>query len=252
MSLFTAIKKEWLEQRRTKKLLVSVIVLTLFGMTSPLLAKIMPQIIALVPGGAALTALIPTPTLQDGVAQYIKNISQFGILLALLFSMGAVAAEKEKGTLALVLSKPMPRFTFLLAKFCALALTFTCGLALAAAAGYYYSVVLFGEVSLLPWLTLNGLILFYLLIYVAITLFFSTITHTQYVAAGGAFAVLIVLEILGSLPGLAKYLPAAMIQNPVLLMNGQTAADWQCLWVGAALLILSLLGAGLIFRHQEL
>ena len=252
MSFFTALKKEWLEQRRTKKLLVGVIVLTLFGMTSPLLAKMMPQIISLVPGGAALSALVPAPTLQDAVSQYIKNVSQFGILLALLFSMGAVAAEKEKGTAALVLSKPMPRFTFVLAKFCALVLTFTCGLVLAGCFGYYYAEVLFGAVAPLPWVLMNGLLLLYLLIYVAITLFFSTITRTQYVAAGGAFGVLVVLGIVGSLPGLERYSPAVLIQNSALLMSGQAVAGWQCLWVGGSLLLASLLGAGLSFKHQEL
>ena len=39
MSFFTAFRKEWLEQRRSKKLLIALIVLTLFGMTSPFLRQ---------------------------------------------------------------------------------------------------------------------------------------------------------------------------------------------------------------------
>ena len=35
---------------------------------------------------------------MDAVTQYIKNIGQFGVILALLLTMGAVAQEKDKGT----------------------------------------------------------------------------------------------------------------------------------------------------------
>ena len=252
MSLITTFKKEWLEQRRTKKLLIALIVLTLFGMTSPLLAKLTPQLMTLVPGGEAFATLIPQPTINDAVAQYIKNTTQFGILLALLFGMGSVAAEKEKGTAALVLSKPLPRSSFLLAKFCALGATFLLSIGLAGLACYYYTYVLFGALDPLRWLALNGLLIFYVLIFVAVTLFFSTLTRTQYVAIGGSFAVLIVLGILGSLPGVGNYLPDGLISNATLLMSGSTVPGWQSIWISLGILIAALAGACLVFRRQEL
>src|SRR5512133_359366 len=124
MNFMTALYKEFLEQRRTRKFLIALVVLVLFGMTSPLMAKMTPQLMTLVPGGEAYVGLIPDPTINDAVAQYIKNITQFGVLLALVFSMGAMAVEKDQGTAAMILSKPMPRGSFLLAKFASLALTF--------------------------------------------------------------------------------------------------------------------------------
>lgn len=252
MNFITAFKKEWLEQRRTKKLLVALIVLTLFGMTSPLLAKLTPQMMTLIPGGEAFLALIPEPTIGDAVAQYIKNTTQFGIILALLFGMGSVAAEKEKGTAALVLSKPMPRTSFLLGKFSALGLTFLLAIALAGISCYYYTYVLFGALDPLNWLALNGLLLFYILVYVAVTLFFSTLTRAQYIAIGGAFGVLIVLGILSSIPGFAAYLPDGLIANASLLMSGASIPGWQSVWVSLALLVSSLAGACLVFRRQEI
>jgi len=252
MNFQTAFNKEWLEQRRTKKLLVALIVLTLFGMTSPLLAKLTPQMMTLIPGGEAFSALIPEPTINDAVAQYIKNTTQFGILLALLFGMGSVAAEKEKGTAALVLSKPMPRTSFLLGKFFALGLTFCLAIALAGLASYYYTYVLFGALDPLKWLGLNALMLLYILVYAAITMFFSTLTRTQYIAIGGSFGVLIVLGILSSLPGFATYLPDGLIVNASLLMSGGLLPGWQSLWVSCGLLIGALTAACLIFRRQEI
>ena len=252
MNFITAFYKELLEQRRTRKFLIALVVLALFGMTSPLMAKMTPQIMTLVPGGEAYAFLIPTPTINDAVMQYVKNITQFGVLLALVFSMGAMAVEKDKGTAAMILAKPMPRGSFLMAKFSALAVTFSIALIIAGVSCYYYTFFLFGELNIANWLVLNGLVLIYILLYVAITLFYSTLTRTQYVAIGLSFGTLILLGILGALPGFGQNFPDAMISNASLLMAGQAVTNWNSLWVSLGLLICSLVGAWLLFRKQEL
>lgn len=252
MNFLTALHKEFLEQRRTRKFLIALVVLALFGMTSPLLAKMTPQLMTMVPGGDAFIGLIPEPTINDAVTQYIKNTTQFGILLALVFSMGAMSVEKDKGTAAMILSKPMPRGSFLLAKFAGLALTFIIAVAVAGLAAYYYTYFLFGELNLLNWLALNGLVILYLLVYVAITLLYSTLTRTQYIAIGLSFGTLIFLGILGSLPGFGVNLPDALISNASLLMSGYPVTNWTGLWISLGVIVLSLATAWLVFRKQEL
>ncbi|MFH2039592.1 MAG: ABC transporter permease, partial [Chloroflexota bacterium] len=101
MNFWVVFRKEMLEQWRTYKVLIVGAVLFLFGLSSPLLAKFTPEMLAAVPGlPAGMADFIPTPTVGDAITQYIKNMSQFGILLALLMSMGSVAQEKERGTAA--------------------------------------------------------------------------------------------------------------------------------------------------------
>jgi ABC-type transport system involved in multi-copper enzyme maturation permease subunit len=156
MIFLAALRKELLEQWRTYRLLAVGVVLVVFGLLSPLIAKYTPEIIKLIPNGEALSHLLPTPTAMDAVTQYIKNIGQFGVILALLLTMGAVAQEKDKGTAAMMLVKPLPRATFLVAKFTALALTFTATIAIAGAACYYYTWLLFGALDAPRWLALNG------------------------------------------------------------------------------------------------
>lgn len=252
MNFITAFNKEFLEQRRTRKFLIALVVLVLFGMTSPLMAKMTPQIMTMVPGGEAFVGLIPEPTINDAVAQYIKNITQFGILLALVFSMGSMTVEKDKGTAAMILSKPMPRGSFLLAKFASLALTFIIAVVIAGVAAYYYTYFLFGQMNVLNWLTLNGLIVLYILVYIAITLLYSTLTRTQYVAIGLSFGTLIFLGILGSLPGFGINLPDALISNASLLMSGYPVTNWTGLWVSLGIIVVSITTAWLVFRKQEL
>ena len=187
MSFFVALRKEMLEQWRSYRLLIVVAVFVAFGLMSPLIAKFTPELVKLIPEGEQFADLIPPPIATDAVAQYVKNISQFGVILALLMTMGAVVQEKDKGTAALMLVKPMSRAAFLAAKFVALVLTFVVGIALAATACYYYTLLLFKPLDILDWLALNGLMLLFVLVYVALTLFASTISKSQAVAGGLAF-----------------------------------------------------------------
>ena len=93
---WVALRKELIEQWRSYRLVVVGAVLLVFGLASPLLAKYGPEVIRLaLPEGEEILKLIPSPTAADAVAQYLKNISQFGILLAVLMTMGSVAQEKD-------------------------------------------------------------------------------------------------------------------------------------------------------------
>jgi len=144
MNFLHVFHKEIIEQWRTYRLLIVVAVMTVFGLASPLLAKLTPELLKSIPGlPVGLGDAIPVPTISDAVTQYVKNMSQFGILLALLVSMGSVAQEKERGTAAMMLTHPVSRLNFILSKFFALAVTFMISLGMAALGCWYYTLLLF-------------------------------------------------------------------------------------------------------------
>ena len=250
--LWVALRKELMEQWRSYRLLVTAVVLVAFGMMSPLFAKYTPEMLKLLPQGEAIAQLIPTPTIADAVAQYLKNLSQFGVVLALLMAMGAVAQEKDKGTAAMMLAKPMPRGAFLGAKFAALAGTFAVGIALAGLGCYFYTLLLFGALDLPRWMALNGLVLLYMLVYVALTLFASTLTRSQTAAGGLAFGLLMLLALPGAVPRLGEYLPGQLVAWGGALMAGSAATYWPALCISAGLIVVPLVAAWLIFERQEL
>jgi ABC-2 type transport system permease protein len=252
MNFLAAIRKEWMEQLRTYRLLAVGVVLVVFGLLSPLLAKYTPEIIKLIPNGEAMALLLPVPTAMDAVTQYIKNIGQFGVVLALLLSMGVVTQEKDKGTAAMMLVKPLPRVTFLVAKFTALALMFAVAIAIAGAACYYYTGLLFGALDVPYWLALNGLMLVYVLVYIALTLFCSVVAKSQAAAGGLALGLLFILGLAGSIPGLGEYLPGQLLAWGGGLMAGEAEAFWPALWVSVGIIVVALMGARLIFERQEL
>jgi len=253
MSFFVTFRKEWLELTRTYRLLGVVIVLVFFGLTSPLLAKLTPEINKFVPQDSVISIqVLRLPTVEDSITQYIKNMAQFGILLAILLTMGAVAQEKEKGTAAMILVKPLRRGTFLLAKFAGLAALFAVSLALAGIACYYYTLLLFEAMNLLNWMALNFLLLVYVLVYVAITLLSSTLTKTPIAAGGIAVGALIFLGLVGLVPVFGKYLPGELVTWGTRLMLGDTSTSWAALGSCLGLIGISLLAAWMVFRKQEL
>jgi len=253
MNIINVFRKEVLEQWRTQKLLIVSAVLVLFGLTSPLLARFTPEILSAVPGvPAGLSDIIPAATVNDAVIQYIKNMSQFGILLALLISMGSVAQEKERGTAAMILTRPVSRGTFLLAKFKALLFTFSIGITLAALGCWYYTLLLFEPLPVLPFLWMNLLMLTNFTVYVAMTLFCSTLLRSQTGAAGLAFGGLILLAILGVFPTIAKFLPGRLFDWGLGLVLGTGHPAWAALWVSLGLISAFLLAAWLVLRRQEI
>jgi ABC-2 type transport system permease protein len=252
MNFIVVFRKEMQEQWRTYRFLIVGAVLAVFGLASPLLAKFTPEMMKAIPGvPPELLAAIPAPTVTDAIAQYVKNMSQFGIILALLVTMGVVVQEKERGTTAFFLTRPVSRETFLLAKFTALAVTFAASLSLAAIGCWYYTLVLFEPLAWGPFLALNGLMLVVFLVYMALALLASTIARSNGVAAGLAFVALIFISVIGSLPSIGEYFPNRLFSWGTTLLMGGNDTAWPALAVSLGIIASALLVACLIFRRQE-
>ena len=252
MIFITALRKEILELLRTYRFLVAAVLLIFFGLASPLLAKYMREIIGLVPDVGDITSIIPVPTMIDAVIQFEKNTSQFGFLLAVLLGMGSVAQEKEKGTAAMMLVKPLPRSTFILAKFTALGLLFLVTVLLAGLGAFYYTTLLFEAPDLGAWMWFTLLLVLEILVYAALTILCSTLLRTPVAAGGAAVGLMLGMVIFGSLPGIGEYFPGELSNWGIRLVMGDTQTSWPAVILCAAIILCSLGAAMLSFRRQEL
>ncbi|MHB9032014.1 MAG: ABC transporter permease [Anaerolineae bacterium] len=253
MIFILALNKELMGLRRSGKLLVLAAVLLLFGLTSPFLAKFTPEILKMVPGAEQFSQLVPAPTLADAVGQYVKNVSQFAVLLGLVLTMGMVAGEKDKGTAGLILTKPLPRPVFIMAKFTALALIFAISIALGALGAWYYTRLLFGPLAPLPFTALNLTLWVWTLVYVAAVLLFSTLSKSQALAAGLGLVFLIVLGLFGAVPAWKPAMPDTLLQWGTLDALGAAGAfPWAALVTSLAIIGLALLAACALLQRQEL
>lgn len=243
--------KEIREQVRTSRFLVVAIIFVLFGLMSPLLAKYTPQILERF--APEVEIMMPTPTAGDAIDQLQSNLGQTGPIVAILLAMGAVARERERGTAAFVLTKPVTRSAFLAAKFLALALTITVSVLLAGAAAYFYTTVLFEALPVGGFLAAILLLDLAILTYAAATFLASTVVGSALPAAGAGIAVFVLTAIVSAVPRIGAYMPMGLFgPGRALALGEPPAALAGPLAVNLGAVAVLLVVAWLVFRRQEI
>jgi len=248
------LRKELNEVWRTRRAPVVLALFLVMGMAAPLLARFTPDIVTAA-GSAALAAAIPTPTAADAVDQFLKLTGQLGAFVAILLAMGAVAGERDRGTAALVLTKPVGRGAFLAAKLVALALVLLAAAALAGGMTAVYTAALFEPLSVAGIAGAIGLTWLGLLVPATITFLGSVIGRSAVVAAGIGFAWVIAGGVLAALPGIGPDMPAALATQARALALGVPAATGTLaapLAVSGLVLVVAVTTAWGAFRRQEL
>ena len=250
----TLLRKELLEQWRTRRIVIVGIVFLLFGLGSPLLAKYTPEILKSVGTGmpgASIT--LPPATTADAVAQLAKNVGQLGILIAILLAMGSVATEKERGTAAFLLTMPAGRAAFLCAKLVALATTLLVAMALATGGAWAYTTLLFEPLPVAGTIAMGLVLWLELCAFAALTFLASTASSSQLVAGGVGFVALVVMSILGIVPVVGQWSPIGASSVPIDLALGTVPSMLIPAVVGSvACIALSVAVALAVFRRQEL
>lgn len=250
--------KELREQIRTYRLPVAAIVFLLFGISSPVLARYTKELLNLLGGQATggIQFVLPDPTAADAIGQLLKNVGQFGILMAILLAMGAVATEKDRGTAALILTKPASRLAFLLAKLVAIAVTLGVSVGVAFVFGWIYTVSLFDNTALNPagYVAMAVFLWLTILAYAALTLLGSTLTSSVAGGAGFGVVALIVTSVVAALPTIGAFMPTALNGPAANLALGRPIVVdlWQPLLGTLLFICVPFALAWLSFRRQEL
>ena len=248
------VEKEVREILRTWRIWVLPGILLLFAVSGPLLARFTPELVqAAVGSNQQLSGLkIPTPTYLDSYAQWLKNLTQlFEIALIIVYG-GVVSGEVRSGTAALILTKPLSRPAFVVAK----AAVNSAFLAILVVAGtlvtWAITAFTFGQApgsalwsGTMAWLALG-------ILFVALMTLLSTLIGSTAGAAGaglGAYALLLIAAIWKPL---GTYSPAALNTQASSLA---VAKSVDVLWP----VLISLLSAmarvalaGPLFRYKDL
>ncbi len=244
--------KEIRELVRTARLPVVLVVFALLGLVSPVFARYMREILEAV-GGSQFQGLVPEPVVADAVVQLTKNLGQFGVIMAILVTMGSVAGEKERGTAVFLLTKPLGRPAFLWAKVAAIGLLLAMATALAGALCWAYTAVLFEPLPVLAYGASVALLWLSLAVFAAITFAASVVAPSALVAGGVGIVALLAAGFVSVAPGLAPYLPTGLwdISNQVAvgsIPDGVAGA----VAVNVAIIVIALALSTWSFRRQEL
>jgi ABC-2 type transport system permease protein len=239
------LKKELREQLRTYRFLIVGGIFLLFGITTPLTLKYLPEILRL--AGEDIIIEFPPPTAVQSLAEYASTIGQMGLLVAVLIAMGSIANELRQGTAVMTLSKPVSHAAFVSAKLIAVSLTFLVSLTVASLFCFAYTVWLIEDASIWAFAGLNLLLGLFLVFCLAVTLLFSSFFKSSVAAGGLSVAVLIGQAGLSAVPLIGNYMPGKLLGwgTNLLASRGDSywwalattiVAIWLCLYLSQRLL----------------
>jgi ABC-2 type transport system permease protein len=245
-------KKELTEQWKNYKILILFSVLAVFGMMSPILAKIMPDIFSQVDLGVTLS--IPEPTFMDAYLQFFKNMTQLCLIIVILIFSGNVTYELQKGSAILMLSKGLSRTTFIISKFISAIFIWTIGYSLSAALCYAYTAFLFPSQT--PQNVFFSMFCLWLLMAFVLSVIILTSIpfHQNYFPLLLTAGVLILLLLINIFPQTTRFSPLALgIYNGDLISGAKKISDViPSLLITVGAIVACLTSAVLIFKKRQL
>jgi ABC-2 type transport system permease protein len=245
-------KKEFTESVRTYKFAILLAVFVLLGIMSPMIAKVMPEIIGSIDLNG-MTIELPKPTMADSWVQFFKNVGQIGMLTLIIIFSGLMANEFSRGTLTNLLTKGLRRDTVIMAKVSAATVTWTLAYLVClgvtfAYTAYYWEINIQNAV-----LAFGGLWLFGELL-IALLILGGTLFANFYGSLATAGGVIIALSLVGIAPKTAKYNPISLSGGTQgLLLGEQSAGEFAPAIIITAVAVVAVLAASIaVFRKKRI
>ncbi len=234
-------KKEFMEQFRTGKLLLLVIIFALFGIMNPAIAKLTPWMMDLMSEQLAESGMQVTAVEVDALtswAQFFKNMPMALIILLILFC-GILTTEYQKGTLINVVTKGMKRWKIFCAKLGVMVSVWTLGVLMSYGITYAYNAYFWDNsvahniAAAVGCFYLFGLWMIFVLGMASV---FCNSSGAVMLAVGAAF---VASYLLGLFPAIKEYTPSYLLQSTGLLTDLNEGADY--LWAAAVTVVLIIL-----------
>ena len=247
------LKKEFIESFRTYKLLIVLAVFVMFGISNPLLAKLLPEIMKAVET-QGITLSIPEPTALDSWTQFYKNMTGTQIIVLVIVFSGTIATELSKGTLVNILTKGVSRISVIMAKFTAITLIWTLSYWLCYGVTYGYTAYLFSG-SQLSNLAFSAFCMWLFgIMIISVIMFFGSLTGNIFGTLLGTGGFAVVLMLLNMISKINDYVPYKLAsENLQLIQNQSKIGDLiPAILVAGVVSVVSICCALAIFRKKQL
>jgi ABC-2 type transport system permease protein len=247
------LEKEVVEAWRTYRLALTCALFVVVGIAAPVMTRFLPELTREVGPDGEIG--LPEMGVADVVDVLIRNLVLSGALVALLLAMGSVAGERERGTAAPILVRPVGRGVYLLAKLVALAMILALGTGLGVLAGWLYTALLFGSLPILPWLQAWIVVWLATMVFASITLAGSAAAGSVLGAAAIGVAALVLLTLASEASVLGPWLPTGLsdVARALALEESSTDLDPpRTIAVAAGLIVASFGLAAWRFGREDL
>jgi ABC-2 type transport system permease protein len=216
---------EWLRLVRTHRLLVLVGTYLFFGFTGPLTARYLSELLGQL-GTEGVKVEFPEPVPADGIAQFVGNASQIGLLVVVLVAASALAFDARREMAVFLRTRVRGVRSIVVPAYVMTAAAAVAGLVAGSVAAWYETTVLLG--GLPATATLIGIALgaLFLAFAVALTAAVASVMRGVAATAGVSLAGLLGLAILGGLTPVGRWLPTHLAGAMTELVRGTSAADF--------------------------
>lgn len=248
------LRKEVSEILRTWRIWVLPGIVVFFALSGPVLARFQAELIAtLLPAGeSGISIQIPEPRFADAYLQWTKNLSQMVLFAVIIMFGGMISGEKRSGTAVLVLTKPLSRAAFVVAKFMSQAGLLVVAVVVGALLTWAMTYAMFGEAPAAVLAEATCAWLVFAVLFVAIMELFSATLDSQAGAAGLGFLVYILLSIASLWGPALRHSPAGLISAPNALILGEAEPLLWPILASVVLALACLVASVAVFRRREL
>lgn len=245
-------RKEAQEILHTWRIWVLPGILLFFAVSGPYLAKFTPQIIKAFAGNQLNGLVIATPTYFDSYSQWTKNLSQIAFFALIIIYGGMISSELKGGTAVLVLTKPISRTTFLMAKVAVHSVYLAILVIIGTFITWGLTAVFFSQAPGSPLWSSTLLWLVFGIIFIFIMALLSILIRSSSGAAGAGLGAFALISIAAIWKPIGTYTPAAINGMVTSLATGKHAA-WQWPVLTSILIAPVLLAfAARMFQRKEI
>ena len=216
---------EWLRLVRTHRLLTVVGVYLFFGLTGPLTARYLSQILGRL-GTEGIRIEFPEPVPADGISQFVGNASQIGLLVVVMVAASALAFDARREMAVFLRTRVQQVRDIVIPAYTVSAAAAVAGLLAGSLAAWYETSVLLGGLPPLGMLAGIAYGALYLTFAVGIAALAASIVRGVLATAGVTLVLLLAMATLGSLTTLGRWLPSHLAGAMVGLLRGERVVDY--------------------------
>jgi ABC-2 type transport system permease protein len=243
---------EWLRLVRTHRLLVLLGVYLFFGLTGPLTARYLSQILGAL-GTEGIRVEFPAPAPADGIDQFIGNAAQLGLLVVVLVAGSALAFDARHEMAVFLRTRVGHVRDIVVPAYAVNTAAAVTALTVGSLAAWYETALLLGRLPPGPMILGMALGALFLAFVVALAALVASFVRSVVATAGLTLGILLGMGIAGSFGALGRWLPTALLTAMTGLVRGADAARYlPAAVVTVAVAALALVGAIALDSRREL
>lgn len=215
---------ELLRLGRTNRWAILVGVYAFFGITGPLTARYLGDIMGRFAGDIVFE--LPDPRPVDGIAQFLSNATQIGLVAVVVVAAGALALDARPEAAAFLRTRVVAARTLLWPRYSVVTAAAVLALVLGTAIAWVLTGALLGGLPVASMLlgTLFGAL--YLAFAVAVLAAVAGYTSGTVSMVFSGLVVLLVLPLIGLLPPIAPWLPSHLLGAATAMIEGAPSSEF--------------------------